>query len=131
MLDTVIVTANKREQDCGHSRRRQRMTGQQLQEMGAQSLADYVTRLPGVHFNDYQPGVSEVVIRGISATTYHEQGQTVVGYYINEIPLSEAGWPVVIPDVDTFDLIESKCCEGHKGRCSARRPRRPRELHRE
>jgi iron complex outermembrane receptor protein len=116
VLDTVIVTATKREQRLQDIPAAvSAVTGQQLQEMGAQSLADYVTKLPGVHFNDYQPGVSEVVIRGISATTYHEQGQTVVGYYINEIPLSEAGWPVVIPDVDTFDLNRVEVLRGPQG----------------
>ena len=66
-LEEVVVTATKREE-----RLRDvpvavsALTGSQLQDMGAQSLADYVTTLPGVAFNNYQPGVSEVVIRGIS-----------------------------------------------------------------
>ncbi|MGH8309655.1 MAG: TonB-dependent receptor plug domain-containing protein, partial [Steroidobacteraceae bacterium] len=115
-LAEVIVTATKRQerlQDVAAPI--SAVTGQQLQEMGAQTLADYITKLPGVQFNDYQPGVSEVIIRGVSATTYHEQGQTVVGYYINEIPLSEAGWPIVIPDVDTFDLDRVEVLRGPQG----------------
>lgn len=114
--NTVIVTANKREQhlrDVAGSVGA--YTGDQLEAIGAQSLSDYVTRLPGVVFNDYQPGVSEVVIRGVAATTYHEQGQTVVGYYVNEIPLSEPGWPIVIPDVDTFDLERVEVLRGPQG----------------
>ena len=80
LLEEVVVTATKREEKLrdvpmGVSA----LTGDQLQKMGAQSLADYITTLPGVSFNDYQPGVSEVIIRGISGTTYHEQGQTVGG----------------------------------------------------
>ena len=114
--NTVIVTANKREQDLRDvAGSVSAYTGAQLESIGAQSLADYVTRLPGVVFNDYQPGVSEVVIRGIAATTYHEQGQTVVGYYVNEIPLSEPGWPIVIPDVDTFDLERVEVLRGPQG----------------
>jgi outer membrane receptor protein involved in Fe transport len=115
-LTEVIVTATKREerlQDVAAPI--SAVTGRQLQEMGAQSLSDYITTLPGVQFNDYQPGVSEVIIRGVSATTYHEQGQTVVGYYINEIPLAEAGWPIVIPDVDTFDLDRVEVLRGPQG----------------
>ena len=116
LLEEVVVTATKREEKLrdvpmGVSA----LTGDQLQKMGAQSLSDYITTLPGVSFNDYQPGVSEVIIRGISGTTYHEQGQTVVGYYVNEIPLSEAGWPIVIPDVDTFDLERVEVLRGPQG----------------
>lgn len=115
-LEEVIVTANKREERLSDvAAPISAVTGRQLQEMGAQSLGDYIARLPGVQFNDYQPGVSEVIIRGLSATTYHEQGQTVVGYYINEIPLSEAGFPVVIPDVDTFDLNRVEVLRGPQG----------------
>ena len=114
--NTVIVTANKREQDLRDvAGSVSAYTGEQLESIGAQSLSDYVTRLPGVVFNDYQPGVSEVVIRGVTATTYHEQGQTVVGYYVNEIPLSEPGWPIVIPDVDTFDLERVEVLRGPQG----------------
>jgi len=115
-LEDVIVTATKRDvslQDVAGSV--SAMTGDQLQQMGAQSLSDYVNKMPGVQFNDYQPGVSEVIMRGVSATTYHEQGQTVVGYYINEIPLAEAGWPVVIPDIDTFDLNRVEVLRGPQG----------------
>jgi iron complex outermembrane recepter protein len=116
VLDTVIVTANKREQELRDvAGSVSAYTGEQLQELGAQSLADYITRLPGVVFNDYQPGVSEIVIRGVAATTYHEQGQAVAGYYINEIPLSEPGWPIVIPDVDTFDLERVEVLRGPQG----------------
>jgi outer membrane receptor protein involved in Fe transport len=115
-INTIIVTANKREQELRDvAGSVSAYTGEQLKALGAQSLSDYITRLPGVVFNDYQPGVSEVVIRGVAATTYHEQGQTVVGYYINEIPLSEPGWPIVIPDVDTFDLERVEVLRGPQG----------------
>ncbi len=116
VLVEVIVTANKRAQELRDvAGSVSAYTGDQLKELGAQSLSDYITRLPGVVFNDYQPGVSEVVIRGVSGTTYHEQGQAVVGYYINEIPLSEPGWPIVIPDVDTFDLERVEVLRGPQG----------------
>lgn len=114
--NTVLVTANKREEELrGVVGSASAFTGDQLQEIGAQSLTDYITRMPGVVFNDYQPGVSEVAIRGIAATTYHEQGQTTTGYYVNEIPLSEPGWPIVIPDIDTFDLERVEVLRGPQG----------------
>lgn len=114
--DTIIVTANKREEDIRDTPLAiSAVTGEALAKSNANSLSDYIVRLPGVVFNDYQPGVSEVVIRGIAATTYHEQGQTTVGYYINEIPVVEPGWPIAIPDVDTFDLDRVEVLRGPQG----------------
>jgi outer membrane receptor protein involved in Fe transport len=114
--EDVIVTANKREQSLRDvALPISAVTGDQLAKANANSLADYVTRLPGVVFNDYQPGVSEVVIRGIAATTYHEQGQTTTGYYINDINVVEPGFPIGIPDVDTFDLDRVEVLRGPQG----------------
>src|SRR3546814_3717749 len=79
-----------------------------LQKLNAQSLSDYITRVPGVIFNDYQPGVSEVVIRGVASSTYHEANQATTGYYLNEVPLVEPGFPLVIPDVDSFDVARDR-----------------------
>lgn len=112
----IIVTATKRNESLNQvAMPISAVTGDQLQKMNANSLADYINRLPGVVFNDYQPGVSEVVIRGIAATTYHEQGQTTVGYYINEVNVVEPGFPIGIPDVDTFDLNRVEVLRGPQG----------------
>ena len=112
----IIVTANKREENIRDvALPISAVTGEQLARSNANSLSDYITRLPGVVFNDYQPGVSEVIIRGIAATTYHEQGQTTTGYYINEIPVVEPGFPIGIPDVDTFDLERVEVLRGPQG----------------
>jgi len=113
---TIIVTATKRSQALDDTPiAASAISGEELQNTNAQSLADYITRMPGVVFNDYQPGISEVVIRGVAATTYHEQGQTTVGYYMNEIPLVEPGWPIGIPDVDTFDVDRVEVLRGPQG----------------
>ena len=116
VIDEIVVSALKRDSNLRDVPASvSAVTGEHLQDIGAQSLADYINSIPGVTFNNYQPGVSEVVIRGISSTTYHEQGQTVAGYYINEIPLSEPGWPIVIPDIDTFDLNRVEVLRGPQG----------------
>jgi outer membrane receptor protein involved in Fe transport len=112
----IVVTATKRAENLRDvALAISAVTGDQLAKSNANSLADYITRLPGVVFNDYQPGISEVVIRGIAATTYHEQGQTTVGYYLNEIPLVEPGFPIGIPDIDTFDLDRVEVLRGPQG----------------
>ena len=112
----IVVTAAKREQSARD------VTGSltavseaTLQKLNAQSLSDYITRVPGVVFNDYQPGVSEVVIRGVASSTYHEANQATTGYYLNEIPLIEPGFPVVIPDVDSFDVSRVEVLRGPQG----------------
>ncbi|GAO53641.1 TonB-dependent receptor [Novosphingobium sp. MD-1] len=115
-LGTIVVTATKRAIALDQTPiAASAVSGKDLAAANAQSLSDYITRLPGVVFNDYQPGVSEVIIRGISATTYHEQGQTTVGYYLNEVPLVEPGFPIGIPDVDTFDLNRVEVLRGPQG----------------
>lgn len=112
----IIVTATKREANIRQvAMPISAVTGEDLAAANANSLGDYIVRLPGVVFNDYQPGISEVVIRGIAATTYHEQGQTTVGYYLNEIPIVEPGFPIGIPDVDTFDIDRVEILRGPQG----------------
>ena len=114
--DDIIVTATKRNESIRNVPLAiSAVTGEQLAKANANSLADYINRLPGVVFNDYQPGISEVVIRGIAATTYHEQGQTTVGYYLNEVPIVEPGFPIGIPDIDTFDLERVEVLRGPQG----------------
>lgn len=115
-LDELIVTATKRNESIRDvAMPISAVGGAELQKANANSLADYIVRLPGVTFNDYQPGISEVVVRGISATTYHEQGQTTTGYYLNEVVVVEPGFPIGIPDVDTFDLERVEVLRGPQG----------------
>ncbi|MEG3168468.1 TonB-dependent receptor [Sphingomonas sp. LB3N6] len=112
----IVVTATKRNEstrDIAGSV--SAVTEQDFQRLNAQSLSDYITRVPGVVFNDYQPGVSEVVIRGVASTTYHEANQATTGYYINQIPLVEPGFPLVIPDIDSFDVKQVEVLRGPQG----------------
>src|SRR5690606_4104934 len=81
-LDRVIVTAAKREQSVREVPASvSAITQQQLQDQGAQSLADYVQKTPGVVFNSYQPGVSPVVVRRIANSAGHPQGQPRTGHF--------------------------------------------------
>ncbi len=112
----IVVTATKRNEVASEiAGSVSAVTEQDLQRLNAQSLSDYITRVPGVVFNDYQPGVSEVVIRGVASTTYHEANQATTGYYINQIPLVEPGFPLVIPDIDSFDVKQVEVLRGPQG----------------
>jgi len=115
-LDAIIVTAGKRNESVREIAGSISVVGnQQLQALGAQSLADYVNQTPGVVFNQYQPGVSHVVMRGIATSSGNVQGQPTTGYFLNEIPLTEPGWTIAIPDVDTFDLNRVEVLRGPQG----------------
>ena len=112
----IVVTATKRQESVREvAGSVAAISEATLQKLNAQSLSDYITRVPGVVFNDYQPGVSEVVIRGIASTTYHEANQATTGYYLNQIPLIEPGFPLVIPDVDSFDVSRVEVLRGPQG----------------
>ncbi|MEM8683767.1 MAG: TonB-dependent receptor [Pseudomonadota bacterium] len=115
-IEVITVTATKREESLREvSGSISALTEESLQDLNAQGLSDYINRVPGVVFNDYQPGVSEVVIRGVASTTYHEANQTTTGYYLNEVPLIEPGFPLIIPDVDSFDLQRVEVLRGPQG----------------
>ena len=115
-LDRITVTAGKREQSVREvAGSVSAVTGQQLQDIGAQGLADYIQSTPGVVFNQYQPGVSHVVVRGIASNSGNVQGQTTTGYFLNEVPLTEPGWTIVVPDIDTFDLNRVEVLRGPQG----------------
>lgn len=116
LLEEVIVTATKREESVRDvSGSVSAVSGAQLEALGAQSYADYIARTPGVVFNEFQPGTSHVVIRGVATSSGNVQGQGTTGYYINEVPLTEPGWTIVIPDIDAFDVDHVEILRGPQG----------------
>lgn len=88
------------------------LTGKDLQKIGAQSFKDYISQIPGANFNATVPGISTVTFRGISTTAGLDQGQGTTGYFLNDIPLTEPGFAIAIPDIDTFDVAR---VEGLRG----------------
>lgn len=116
LLEEIIVTATKRQQSVRDvSGSVSAVSGKQLEAIGAQSFADYIQRTPGVVFNEFQPGTSHVVIRGVATNSGNVQGQGTTGYYINEVPLTEPGWTIVIPDIDAFDVDRVEVMRGPQG----------------
>jgi len=112
----IIVTAGKREELLrdvagGISA----FSGEQLEQMGAQEFKDYMTRAPGVAFNEGPPQNSTVVIRGVGTTAGLDQGQGTTGYFINDVPMAEPGYTVIIPDIDAFDIDRVEVLRGPQG----------------
>jgi iron complex outermembrane receptor protein len=115
-LEEIVVTAEKRQEDVREiSGSVTAYTGRQLEILGAQSLQDYLTMTPGVEFNGDIPGESRAVIRGVSTTTEFDQGQGTVGYFINDVPLTEPYSVVAIPDIDAFDVDNVTVLRGPQG----------------
>ena len=88
-LDTVVVTANKREENVREVGASITVIGErQLENSGAVSLSDYAAYIPGMQVqNDGSPGLTRVSLRGISALS---SGATVATY-IDDVPVGSSG----------------------------------------
>jgi iron complex outermembrane recepter protein len=116
MIEEIIVTATKREEPV------RKISGSVsafdeagLEALGAERFADYLTRTPGVVFNQSVPGNSAAVIRGVSTTTGIAQAQGTTGYFINDVPLTDPFYSSGIPDIDTFDVDNISVLRGPQG----------------
>ena len=115
-LEEIIVTATKRAEALRDiSASITAITGDQLEQLGAQSFADYLTTIPGIVLNAETPGLSPVVIRGVSTTVAFDQGQATTGYFINDVPLTDPSFIIAIPDIDTFDVNNITVLRGPQG----------------
>jgi iron complex outermembrane recepter protein len=113
-LEEIIVTATKRPEAARDiSGSVSAYSGEQLEQLGAETMEDYVTRLPGVVFNQQTPGDSTVTVRGVS--TGQDPGQGTTGYFINDVPLSDPGFSIGTPDIDTFDVDNIVVLRGPQG----------------
>ncbi len=117
LLEEVIVTATKRDESLRSvASSVTAVTGEQLDSVGAQSFKDYLNGLPGVQFQGSTPGVSNVTLRGIgTATIYPDQGQATTGIYINDIPLTDPGFALSVPDLDVYDVQRVEILRGPQG----------------
>jgi len=117
VLEEVVVTASKRSENIRElANSVTAFTGADLAETGAQSFADYLNTAPGVQFQAATPGVSNVTIRGVgTATIYPDQGQSTTGIYLNDIPLTDPGFALGIPDLNVFDVDRVEVLRGPQG----------------
>src|ERR1700722_5107408 len=116
LWDEIIVTATKENMPARTIAGSVAvLPGSQLDTSGAQSFADYLTRVPGVIFNAGAPGISTATIRGVSTTTAIDQGQGTTGYFINDVPLTDPNFSVAIPDIDAFDVNNVTVLRGPQG----------------
>ena len=115
-IPEIIVTATKRPESVRDiSGSVSAFDESQLEALGANSLADYLSRTPGVVFNAAVPGNSSAIIRGIATTTTIAQAQGTTGYFINDVPLTDPFYSAGIPDIDTFDVDNVTILRGPQG----------------
>lgn len=115
-LEEIIVTATKRPESVREiSGSISAYNESSLEEIGARSFADYLTRIPGVVFNESVPGNSTAIVRGIATTTGIAQAQGTTGYFINDIPLTDPFYSTGIPDIDSFDVQNVTVLRGPQG----------------
>lgn len=86
-----------------------------LQTVGADDMSGYLTRTPGVVFNQAIPGNSSAILRGVSTTTGIAQAQGTTGYFINDVPMTDPFYSAGIPDIDTFDVDNVSVLRGPQG----------------
>jgi iron complex outermembrane recepter protein len=115
-IEEVIVTATKRPEAVrGISGSISAKSGAQLERLGADGFADYLTRTPGVVLNAGIPGNSSIVIRGVAASTQRDLGQSTTGIFINDVPLTDPTSSIGSPDIDAFDVDNVTVLRGPQG----------------
>ena len=115
-LAEIVVTATRREEaikDIPISITS--ISGADLESRGAANLADFILEVPGVMLVNRGAGANEITIRGLNAnaTEIGSYQSTTVGYYLDDMPLSEN--PQGASDVPLFDLQRVEVLRGPQG----------------
>ena len=114
ILEDTVVTSTKRAeraQDIPQSITA--FSADDLSFMGAQNFSDMIDSVPGVELRNTQPGQGQVTMRGISEMSVVNGGPGAsVGYYLDELPLTMAGF---FPDVASFDMERVEVMRGPQG----------------
>lgn len=115
-IEEIVVTANKRQESVRTlAGAVSAVTRERLDEAGASSFGEYLSLSPGVNFNSGTPGYSVITIRGVSSDTIPSLTQTAVGTYYDDIPLTDPGATIAVPDIDAFDAERVEVLRGPQG----------------
>lgn len=112
-LEEILVTASKRSeglQDVAMSVRS--VDAQEIETRGLQNMADYLTSVPSVAFNERGGGRNQTTIRGITTSVAAADPNTV-GYYFGPIPVSATARGN--PDLKLFDVERVEILRGPQG----------------
>ena len=116
-IEEIVITANKTGavslQDTAGSITA--IASDSLEKAQVEGFEDYIKLVPGLTSVSSGPGQSQMVIRGLNAERIvHNQPQTrsLVGLYIDDMPISVAGFN---PDLGVVDIERIEVLRGPQG----------------
>jgi len=110
-LEEVLVTARKREESIAEVPIAiTALTDQNILDMSARKIGDFLQIAPGVNSIDSGTGIVSVAIRGVST----DLGGSANGYYVDEVPFTGVTTPIY-PDLRAFDVQRVEILRGPQG----------------
>jgi iron complex outermembrane recepter protein len=118
-VEEIVVTASKREERLRDVPSAiSVLTGNTLENLGIQSVRDFVTLTPGVTVQDSgSPGYGKIFMRGLTTGTLQQSATTV--YYIDDVPFTASsangGGAFIAPDPELTDIDRIEVLKGPQG----------------
>jgi outer membrane receptor protein involved in Fe transport len=112
----IVVTSTRRELKVREIPASVSVTeGFELESIGATTMDDYASQIPGVNFIDDVPQRDSITVRGIATATYSNMNQAPVATYINETPVTDYFSYTSNFDVIPFDVERVEFLKGPQG----------------
>jgi iron complex outermembrane receptor protein len=113
ILSEVVVTAQKRAQNAQDVPiSLVALTGETLENWGVQDVQSLGSTVAGLDIISVQPGSNGFSMRGVTNLAGSIESNSVVGYYVDEIPISASGQG---PEFALWDLERVEVLRGPQG----------------
>jgi iron complex outermembrane recepter protein len=116
IVEVVLVTASRREETVTDvAGAVTALIAEQLQDIGASQLQDFVAYVPGLTATSHGTGANQLSLRGV---TTGPQASPTVGVYLDEVPLGSATSYAngsYAADINVFDLARVEVLNGPQG----------------
>lgn len=111
--DQIVVTGEKREQGLQDAPVSITvLTGQALQNLGADTFSDYAVTVPSLSFVSLAPGDQRVNLRGVSDSLEGGSTQGTTGFYLDDMSFTGT---LFVPDLKIFDIQQVEILKGPQG----------------
>jgi iron complex outermembrane receptor protein len=113
--DIIVVTAQKRSENLQNVPISIAALGtQQLEQQNVSNFQDYTRLLPSISYQTFQPGTTNVYIRGVASggDGNHSGSLPSVGVYLDEQPVTTIGGTL---DVHIYDIARIEVLRGPQG----------------
>lgn len=109
----IVVTAQKREQNAQEVPISiVALSGESLEELGVQDVQNLGDQVAGLEIVNVQPGQNSFASRGVTVIGGSIETNSVVGYYVDEIPISASGQG---PEFALWDIERVEMLRGPQG----------------